>query len=85
MRAAAASQPLRVGGVPEVVRDGVTGALLPLGDLDGMAAAVARFLDPAVWPAASAAAAADARARFATADVVARYEALYADARAHVR
>lgn len=75
----------RVGGVPEVVRDGVTGALLPLGDLDGMAAAVARFLDPAVWPAASAAAAADARARFATADVVARYEALYADARAHVR
>lgn len=75
----------RVGGVPEVVRDGVTGALLPLGDLDGMAAAVARYLDPAVWPAASAAAAADARARFATADVVARYEALYADARAHVR
>ena len=75
----------RVGGVPEVVRDGVTGALLPLGDLDGMAAAVARFLDPAVWPAASAAAAADARARFATADVVARYEALYADARAHAR
>ncbi|MEY2733398.1 MAG: hypothetical protein RL340_457 [Gemmatimonadota bacterium] len=75
----------RVGGVPEVVRDGVTGALLPLGDLDGMAAAVARFLDPAVWPAASAAAAADARARFATEDVVARYEALYADARAHVR
>ncbi|MFZ9415919.1 MAG: N-acetyl-alpha-D-glucosaminyl L-malate synthase BshA [Alphaproteobacteria bacterium] len=75
----------RVGGVPEVVRDGVTGALLPLGDLDGMAAAVARFLDPAVWPAASAAAAAAARARFATADVVARYEALYADARAHVR
>lgn len=75
----------QVGGVPEVVRDGVTGALLPLGDLDGMAAAVARFLDPAVWPTASAAAAADARARFATADVVARYEALYADARAHVR
>ena len=75
----------QVGGVPEVVRDGVTGALLPLGDLDGMAAAVARFLDPVVWPTASAAAAADARARFATADVVARYEALYADARAHVR
>lgn len=75
----------KVGGVPEVVRDGVTGALLPLGDIDGMAAATARFLEPAVWAAASAAATADARARFATADVVARYEALYADARAHVR
>ncbi|MBM3886130.1 MAG: N-acetyl-alpha-D-glucosaminyl L-malate synthase BshA [Gemmatimonadetes bacterium] len=70
----------RVGGVPEVVRDGVTGALLPLGDVEGMAQAVHRFLDPGRWPAASAAAAADARARFATSDVVARYERLYADA-----
>ena len=75
----------KVGGVPEVVRDGVTGALLPLGDIDGMADATARFLEPTAWASASAAARADARARFATADVVARYEALYADARAHVR
>ena len=75
----------KVGGVPEVVRDGVTGALLPLGDIDGMADATARFLEPTAWAAASAAACADARARFATADVVARYEALYADARADVR
>jgi N-acetyl-alpha-D-glucosaminyl L-malate synthase BshA len=75
----------RVGGLPEVVRDGETGALLPLGDLDGMADAVLRFLEPARWREASAAAAADARARFATADVVAKYEALYADALEHVR
>lgn len=75
----------KVGGVPEVVRDGVTGALLPLGDIDGMADATARFLEPTAWASASAAARADARARFATADVVARYEALYADARADVR
>jgi N-acetyl-alpha-D-glucosaminyl L-malate synthase BshA len=70
----------RVGGVPEVVRDGVTGALLPLGDVEGMAQAVRGFLDPGRWSEASAAAAADARARFATSDVVARYERLYADA-----
>lgn len=70
----------RVGGVPEVVRDGVTGALLPLGDVEGMAEAVRGFLDPSRWREASAAAAADARARFATGDVVARYERLYADA-----
>ncbi len=70
----------RVGGVPEVVRDGVTGALLPLGDVEGMAEAVCGFLDPSRWREASAAAAADARARFATGDVVAQYERLYADA-----
>ncbi|MEK0431135.1 MAG: hypothetical protein RL139_939 [Gemmatimonadota bacterium] len=75
----------RVGGVPEVVRDGVTGALLPLGDVEGMARAVRAFLEPARWREASAAAAADARARFATADVVARYEGIYAEALARAR
>jgi len=75
----------RVGGVPEVVRDGVTGALLPLGDVEGMARAVRTFLEPARWREASAAAAADARARFATADVVARYEGIYAEALARAR
>ena len=72
----------RVGGVPEVVRDGVTGALLPLGDVEGMARAVGHFLAPERWREASVAAAADARARFATGDVVARYERLYAEAMA---
>ena len=69
-----------IGGLPEVVRDGVTGALLPVGDVDGMAAAAVRLLEPERWRAASEAASADARARFATADVVGRYEALYAEA-----
>ena len=72
----------RVGGVPEVVRDGVTGALLPLGDVEGMVRAVGHFLAPERWREASVAAAADARARFATGDVVARYERLYAEAMA---
>lgn len=75
----------RVGGVPEVVNDGVTGALRALGDVPGMAQAALEFLEPARWAAASAAAAADARTRFATADVVAQYERLYADALASVR
>jgi N-acetyl-alpha-D-glucosaminyl L-malate synthase BshA len=75
----------RVGGVSEVVQDGVTGALLPLGDVQGMAKAALEFLEPTRWAAASTSAARDARKRFATADVVARYEALYAEALAAVR
>jgi N-acetyl-alpha-D-glucosaminyl L-malate synthase BshA len=75
----------RVGGIPEVVRDGVTGALHGLGDLEGMARSVLRYLEPEVWKTSSAAAAADARARFATADVVGRYEALYREALAQVK
>ncbi len=75
----------RVGGVPEVVRDGVTGALLPLGDLDAMAAAALRLLEPAAWAAASRAAQADARTRFSTGQIVARYETIYAEALEQVR
>lgn len=67
-----------VGGLPEVVRDGVTGALRPAGDVEGMAAAATAILgDDARWRAMSDAAAADARARFALTDVVGQYEALY--------
>jgi N-acetyl-alpha-D-glucosaminyl L-malate synthase BshA len=68
----------RVGGVPEVVRDGETGVLRAVGDVDGMAAAAIEILgDPARWTAMSDEAAADARRRFALEDVVARYEAIY--------
>lgn len=74
----------RVGGVPEVVVDGVTGALLPLGDVDGMAAAGVRLLEPGNWARASAAAIADAHTRYATHDVVAQYEQLYVEALAQV-
>ena len=70
-----------VGGLPEVVVKGETGALLPVGDIDGMAAASVEILgDRARWERMSAAAAADARARFSRDAVVARYEALYRDA-----
>ncbi len=68
----------RVGGLGEVVRDGETGFLLPVGDVEGMAAAAISVLrDRDRWQAVSTAATADARARFALEDIVARYEALY--------
>ncbi len=67
-----------VGGLPEVVRDGVTGYLRPVGDVEGSAAAaVALLLDPTRLAAMRTAAAADARARFSLNAVVAQYEALY--------
>jgi N-acetyl-alpha-D-glucosaminyl L-malate synthase BshA len=71
----------RAGGLPEVVRDGETGALCAVGDVEGMArAAVGYLADEARWHVASTLAAADARARFSLDQVVAQYEAFYADA-----
>ncbi|MFI5244712.1 MAG: N-acetyl-alpha-D-glucosaminyl L-malate synthase BshA [Gemmatimonadales bacterium] len=66
------------GGIREVVKDGETGALCAVGDLDAMAAFALEILtDGKRWRAMSAAAAADARARFSLDDIVAKYEALY--------
>ena len=67
-----------VGGITEVVTDGVTGALRPVGDIEGLAQfAIALLKDSARWTAMSTAAAADARARFSADQIVARYESLY--------
>jgi N-acetyl-alpha-D-glucosaminyl L-malate synthase BshA len=69
----------RVGGLGEVVRDGETGFLRRVGDTESMAAAAVNALvDPGRWAALSAAAAADARARFALDRILTEYEALYA-------
>lgn len=66
------------GGVREVVKDGVSGALRPVGDIDAMAAAACDILgDPARWQTMSDAGVADARARFSSDQIVAEYEALY--------
>jgi len=60
------------------VRDGVTGALRDVGDVEGMADAASTILrDRVLWDEMSVAAAADARARFSTDDIVSRYEAFY--------
>jgi len=66
------------GGLPEVVREGITGYLRNVGDVEGMAqAALALLKDRARWEEMSTAAAADARARFAQDDIVATYERFY--------
>jgi len=71
----------RTGGLVEVVRDGVTGTLCEVGDVDGMAAATVEILsDPNRWQTMSRDAAADARARFSLDDIVRQYETLYEDA-----
>ena len=67
-----------VGGLPEVVRNGDTGVLCGVGDIDGMASAAVELLkDERNWKAMSERAAEDTRQRFAMDDVVQRYEALY--------
>ena len=69
------------GGIPEVIREGVTGALRPVGDTEAMGAAAVDILaDPARWARMSAAAAEDARARFSEAKIIGQYEATYEDA-----
>jgi len=68
----------RVGGVSEVVEDGVTGLLSPCEDLEGFAANLARLLfDPALSETMGRAARATAERRFQRDAVVARYEDLY--------
>jgi N-acetyl-alpha-D-glucosaminyl L-malate synthase BshA len=69
------------GGIPEVVREGVTGALRPVGDVAAMAAAAVGILsDDARWQRMSVAAAADARQRFSEDRVIGQYEDVYEDA-----
>jgi N-acetyl-alpha-D-glucosaminyl L-malate synthase BshA len=66
------------GGLPEVVDDGVTGHLLSVGDIEGMAEAGVRVLtDAAHAKALSAAGRQAALERFSVDAVVPKYEALY--------
>jgi N-acetyl-alpha-D-glucosaminyl L-malate synthase BshA len=70
-----------VGGLPEVVQNGVTGMLCDVGDIDAMSkAAIDLLTQPDRWKAMSQAGVADARARFSMDDIVGRYERLYAQA-----
>ena len=71
----------RAGGLPEVVRDGETGALCAVGDVEGMArAAIGLLTDDERWRVMSTRAAADARKRFSLEQVVRQYEDFYLDA-----
>jgi N-acetyl-alpha-D-glucosaminyl L-malate synthase BshA len=68
----------RAGGLPEVVRDGETGFLCEVGDVEGMSRlALALLRDRARWQRMSDLGAADARARFSEAEIVTQYEQMY--------
>ena len=73
----------RVDGLAGVVVDGVCGRLLPVGDLDGMAAAACELLlQPRLAAAYGDAGRRLARERYAPDGVIAAYGAFYAEARA---
>jgi L-malate glycosyltransferase len=68
----------RAGGLPEVVSDGENGFLLPVGDVDAMAAAAAELLsDPERHERFRETARREAVARFRQEAVVARYREIY--------
>lgn len=67
-----------VGGIPEVTLSGQTGLLVPFGDTDALAGALATLInDPARRATLGQAAQLRAREHFSAAAVVPRYEALY--------
>jgi L-malate glycosyltransferase len=68
----------KAGGLPEVVRNGETGFLFKVGDVEAMAAAALELLrNPEMWKAMSELGAADARARFSEDEIVSQYEQMY--------
>jgi N-acetyl-alpha-D-glucosaminyl L-malate synthase BshA len=71
----------RVGGLPEVIEEGVSGFLHPKDDLEGMARSTIRILtDEALHSRMASAARAAARARFCDDKIVPLYETFYQEA-----
>lgn len=88
MEALAAGTPVvasRVGALPEVVRDGVDGLLVPPGDGSALGAALRALLEDPGLRARTGAAAAAGADRFRADAVVARVEAVYAAVLGRVR
>jgi len=73
----------RVGGVPEIVEDGVSGLLVEPGDADALARAILRLATDAPLRARLGAAGKDAAKRFNWPDVAASYARLYRSVCAH--
>ena len=68
----------RAGGLPEVVEDGISGYLRPVGDVDGMAeAGLALLKDESLWKAFSSAARRRAVEAFPRDRIVQQYRQLY--------
>jgi glycosyltransferase involved in cell wall biosynthesis len=65
-----------VGGVPEIVEDGVNGLLVPPADADALAAALRRYLDDAELQARLRAAAVSSVERFRPEHVYATLESI---------
>lgn len=81
MRAGRATLATRVGGNTEAVADGVTGRIVPVGSVEGMADALAELLgDPARRAAFGEAGKARWRERFTARHMVGATEALYREA-----
>jgi N-acetyl-alpha-D-glucosaminyl L-malate synthase BshA len=67
-----------VGGIPEVLEDGITGLLAPAGDVEALSFAVESLIrDPARRAAFGNAAKSRARTKFSVVVIIPRYEALY--------
>ncbi len=68
----------KVGGVPELIEDGVDGRLFPVGDVEAMAAAAAELLlDPEKLEAMAIAARKTAQQRFCASKIIPVYEKYY--------
>ena len=68
----------RVGGVPELIEDGVNGRLLPVGDVEGMAGAAVELLsDPGRFQTMAETARRTAQSRYCASKIVPLYERFY--------
>jgi N-acetyl-alpha-D-glucosaminyl L-malate synthase BshA len=68
----------KVGGVPELIEDGVNGRLFPVGDVDAMAAAAVELLrDPDQLNTMATAARQTAQQRFCSTKIIPKYEEYY--------
>jgi L-malate glycosyltransferase len=68
----------RAGGLPEVVEDGETGFLAPVGDVEAMADGAIHILrDPETWRQFSGAAVKSAAERYSVAAIIPQYERYY--------
>jgi glycosyltransferase involved in cell wall biosynthesis len=69
----------RVGGVPELIHDGVNGFLFSVGDVEGMAgAAIALLSDTSRFEAMRDAARKTAQKHFCASQIIPHYERYYA-------